>query len=228
MRFSFLASISLCFAACSAPPTQDVQPQGINLFGPSASDYAKIVDQRFAAKDWTAKTLPELSEALSSESLTSQELTQAYLDRIATVDRAGPRLQSVLSLNPDAMSQAKASDDRRANGEALGPLDGIPILFKDNIETLDPIATTAGGYALKDNVTGRDSPLVAGLRARGAIILGKTNLSQWANFRSNESVSGWTALGGQVRNPHMLEFARPTSTASLGSSQRSASSANNT
>lgn len=205
MRFSFLASISLCFAACSAPPTQDVQPQGINLFGPSASDYAKIVDQRFAAKDWTAKTLPELSEALSSESLTSQELTQAYLDRIATVDRAGPRLQSVLSLNPDAMSQAKASDDRRANGEALGPLDGIPILFKDNIETLDPIATTAGGYALKDNVTGRDSPLVAGLRARGAIILGKTNLSQWANFRSNESVSGWTALGGQVRNPHMLD-----------------------
>jgi len=205
MRFSFLASISICFAACSAPPTQDVQPQGINLFGPSASDYAKIVDQRFAAKDWTAKTLPELSEALSSESLTSQELTQAYLDRIATVDRAGPRLQSVLSLNPDAMSQAKASDDRRANGEALGPLDGIPILFKDNIETLDPIATTAGGYALKDNVTGRDSPLVAGLRARGAIILGKTNLSQWANFRSNESVSGWTALGGQVRNPHMLD-----------------------
>jgi len=205
MRFSFLASVSFCLAACSAPPAQDTQSQEINLFGPSASDYAKIVEQKFAAKDWTAKTLPELSEALASGDLTAQTLTQAYLDRIKAVDRAGPHLQSVLSVNPDAMSQAKASDARREKGEALGSLDGIPILFKDNIETLDPIATTAGAYALIDNITERDSPLVAGLRAQGAIILGKTNLSQWANFRSSESVSGWTALGGQVRNPHMLD-----------------------
>ena len=210
MRFSLLASVSICLAACSAPPAQDFKPQEsqlkeISIFGPTASDYANIVDKHFAAKSWTAKTLPELSEALKSGDVTSQTLTQAYLDRIAAVDQAGPHLQAILALNPDAMSQAKASDDRRGNGEALGPLDGIPILFKDNIETLDPIATTAGAYALKDNVTERDSPLVAGLRAEGAIILGKTNLSQWANFRSNESVSGWTALGGQVRNPHMLD-----------------------
>jgi len=205
MRLSILASVSLCLAACSAPPVQEVQSQEVSPFGPSASDYAKIVDKRFAAKEWTARTLPELSDALSSGDLTAQALTQSYLDRIATVDRAGPQLQSVLSVNPDAMSQAKASDARREKGEALGPLDGVPILFKDNIETLDPIATTAGAYALKDNVTKRDSPLVAGLRAQGAVILGKTNLSQWANFRSNESVSGWTALGGQVRNPHMLD-----------------------
>ena len=205
MRLSILAGVSLCLAACSAPPVQESQSKEVSPFGPSASDYAKIVDKRFAAKDWTAKTLPELSDALSSGDLTAQALTQSYLDRIAAVDRAGPQLQSVLSVNPDAMSQAKASDARREKGESLGPLDGIPILFKDNIETLDPIATTAGAYALKDNVTKRDSPLVAGLRAQGAIILGKTNLSQWANFRSNESVSGWTALGGQVRNPHMLD-----------------------
>ena len=103
------------------------------------------------------------------------------------------------------MAQAEASDARRARGEAIGPLDGVPVLLKDNIETLDPIATTAGAYALSKNVTRRDSPLVAGLREQGAVILGKTNLSQWANFRSNDSVSGWSAIGGQVRNPHMLD-----------------------
>ena len=200
MRKFLLGGAAFILMACAAEPTAELQP-----FGFSASDYAAIVDARFAAKDWTAKTLPKLSEALSSGELSAQDLTQAYLDRIEAIDRAGPRLQAVLSLNPDAMAQAKASDERREAGDSLGPLDGIPILFKDNIETLDPIATTAGSYALKNNVSERDSPLVAGLRAQGAVILGKTNLSQWANFRSNESVSGWSALGGQVRNPHMLD-----------------------
>lgn len=152
-----------------------------------------------------SKTLPELSEVLASREATAVDLVTAYQERIEAVDRSGPTLQSVLALNPDAMEAAAASDERRANGEALGPLDGIPILLKDNIESLDPIATTAGALALKDNITGRDSPLVAGLRAEGAIILGKTNLSQWANFRSNDSMSGWSALGGQVRNPHILD-----------------------
>ncbi|MEM8615681.1 MAG: amidase [Pseudomonadota bacterium] len=157
------------------------------------------------AAGWAAKTLPELSEALAAGEVTSVDLTRAYLGRIEAVDRGGPTLQSVLALNPDAIAQAEASDVRRSAGETLGPLDGLPILLKDNIESLDPIATTAGALALKDNVTGRDSPLVAGLRAQGAVILGKTNLSQWANFRSNDSNSGWSALGGQVRNPHMLD-----------------------
>ena len=200
MRILLLAGAALALSACAAEQAPDILP-----FGASASDYAKIVESNFVAKDWTAKTLPELSEALSSGELTSQALTQAYLDRIASIDRAGPQLQSVLTLNPDAMSQAKASDMRRKDGNAFGPLDGVPLMFKDNIETLDPMPTTAGAYALKDNVTERDSPLVAGLRAQGAVILGKTNLSQWANFRSSESVSGWSALGGQVRNPHMLD-----------------------
>lgn len=159
----------------------------------------------YSASGWTAMTLPELSAALAAGDLTSEGLTRAYLDRIAAVDRAGPRLQSVLALNPDALDQARASDARRATGEALGPLDGLPVLLKDNIESLDPVATTAGSLALKDNVTGRDSPLVAGLRGEGAVILGKTNLSEWANFRSNDSVSGWSAVGGQTRNPHMLD-----------------------
>jgi len=202
MRIHLLTTAALALTACTAEqaPAPDIQP-----FGPSVSEYANIVDAEFAAKGWTSKTLPELSDALAAGELSSAELTQAYLDRIEIIDRAGPHLQSVLALNPDAMAQAKASDARRKNSDTLGPLDGIPILFKDNIETLDPIATTAGSYALKDNITERDSPLAAGLRAQGAVILGKTNLSQWANFRSNESVSGWSALGGQVRNPHMLD-----------------------
>lgn len=154
---------------------------------------------------WTAKTLPEIAAALQSGEVSSEDLVQAYIDRINNVDRAGPTLQSVLAVNPDALSIARDLDAKRAAGEVLGPLHGVPIILKDNIESADNMATTAGALALKDNITGRDSPLVAGLRAAGAIILGKANLSQWANFRSNDSMSGWTALGGQVRNPHQLD-----------------------
>ncbi|MFK8014005.1 MAG: amidase [Gammaproteobacteria bacterium] len=150
-------------------------------------------------------TLPEITAALQNGEITAEALVQRYLDRIELVDRRGPTLQSVLSLNPNALKDARRLDAQRASGEPLGALHGIPVLLKDNIETLDPVATTAGAIALKANVTGRDSPLVAGLRAAGAIVLGKTNLSQWANFRSNDSVSGWSAMGGQVRNPHMLD-----------------------
>lgn len=157
------------------------------------------------AAELILQTLPEISEALEAGNITAEELVTAYLVRIDAIDRSGPTLQSVLAVNPNALAEADESDARRAMGKNWGPLDGVPILLKDNIETLDPVATTAGALALKDNVTGRDSPLVAGLRAQGAIILGKTNLSQWANFRSNDSMSGWSALGGQVRNPHMLD-----------------------
>ena len=199
MRLSCLVAVSVFLTACSAAPAA-VEP-----FGLSSANYADLVESQFVAKGWSAKSLPELSSALSAGDVTSADLTQSYLDRIEAIDGNGPNLQSVLSLNSDAMQQAKASDERRAAGQTLGPLDGLPILLKDNIETLDPVATTAGAYALKDNITKRDSPLVAGLREQGAVILGKTNLSQWANFRSGESVSGWSALGGQVRNPHMLD-----------------------
>jgi amidase len=164
-----------------------------------------LASASYAATGLTSQTLPELVAQLDAGEITSAALTHAYLDRIEAIDRRGPRLQSILALNPDAAAQAKASDARRAAGNTLGPLDGVPILLKDNIETRDPVATTAGAIALKDNVTGRDSPLVAGLRAQGAVILGKTNLSQWANFRSSDSISGWSAIGGQVRNPHMLD-----------------------
>jgi amidase len=164
-----------------------------------------FVETDFRATGILAGSLPEVIDALDSNQISSQDLVTLYLERIQKIDKGGPNLQSIIALNPDALTIAKQLDQMRAAGEILGPLHGVPVLLKDNIETKDRIATTAGAFALKDNITGRDSPLVAGLRAQGAIILGKTNLSQWANFRSEGSMSGWSALGGQVRNPHMLD-----------------------
>ena len=164
---------------------------------PAASSYA--------ATGWPAKTLPELSAALQSGEVTSETLVQAYLDRIEAIDRSGPRLQAIISLNPAALDIARQIDERRAAGEDLGSLAGIPVLLKDNIDTSDAMPTTAGALALAENFAVADAPLAKGLRDSGAIILGKTNLSQWANFRSNSSVSGWSAVGGQVHNPHMLD-----------------------
>ena len=160
----------------------------------------------------SAQTTPRVEEAsitelraMMSRGTSSAAITRAYLARIAAMDRSGPTLRSVIAVNPDAIAQAQAADARRKAGAPLGPLDGIPILIKDNIETLDPVATTAGSLALKDNVTRRDAPVVAALRRAGAVILGKTNLSEWANIRSNNSISGWSAVGGQVRNPYALD-----------------------
>jgi len=125
----------------------------------------------------------------------------AYVARIAKIDRAGPRLNSVIAINPDWRAQARALDQQAP----LGPLHGKAILIKDNIETKDRMATTAGSLALAANMSGRDAPLVARLRSGGALILGKTNLSEWANIRSSRSMSGWSAVGGIVRNPYALD-----------------------
>jgi len=151
------------------------------------------------------QSIDQLRAQIATGAATSESITQAYLDRIAAMDRQGPRLRAVIALNPDALAQARAADARRRAGKALGPLDGVPVLIKDNIETKDPVATTAGSLALKDNITHRDAPLVAELRRRGAVILGKANLSEWANIRSSHSMSGWSAMGGLVRNPYALD-----------------------
>ena len=126
---------------------------------------------------------------------------EAYVERIERIDRTGPQLNSVIAVNPDWRAQAVKLDAETRRG----PLHGRAILIKDNIETADRMATTAGSLALADNVTGRDAPLVARLRRAGVLILGKTNLSEWANIRSNRSMSGWSAAGGLVRNPHALD-----------------------
>jgi amidase len=151
------------------------------------------------------RSLGELAAAMTAGRATSADLVAAYLKRIAAMDRRGPALRSVVALNPDAMAQARALDAERRAGHVRGPLHGVPVLVKDNIETLDPMPTTAGSLALAGNVTRRDAPVVAQLRAAGAVILGKTNLSEWANIRSTRSMSGWSAVGGLVRNPYALD-----------------------
>jgi len=150
------------------------------------------------------KNTTVFAPSLATAGTSSEKLVKQSLARIDAIDRNGPTLQSVLSVNPAAMDIAKALDAERADGTLRGPMHGIPVLLKDNIETKDDLPTTAGSWALIDNKNGRDAPLAAKLRANGAVILGKANLSQWANFRSENSVSGWTAVRGQVRNPHAL------------------------
>ena len=160
-------------------------------------------------------SIAELKLDLDARRVSSVELVEFYLDRIANIDRSGPTLNSVIAVNPNAHADAVARDDERLSGTVRGALHGIPILIKDNIETADALPTTAGSLALKDNLTERDAPCAARLRAAGAIILGKANLSEWANIRSNQSVSGWSAVGGLVRNPHVLD--RSCSGSSSGS-----------
>jgi amidase len=151
------------------------------------------------------RSIAELQAAMAAGETTAEALVQAYLARIAALDDAGPTLNAVIAVNPNALADARALDAERAQGRVRGPLHGVPVLIKDNIETRDPMATTAGSLALAQNVTGRDSPLVARLRAAGAVILGKTNLSEWANIRDPNSVSGWSAVGGLTRNPYALD-----------------------
>ncbi|WP_411289287.1 amidase [Phenylobacterium sp.] len=144
-------------------------------------------------------------QAMTDRAITSEKLVRLSLDRIAGIDRAGPKLNSVLALNPHAIADARALDAERRAGRVRGPLHGVPILIKDNIESADGMATTAGSLALTGNITGRDAPLVRRLTDAGAVILGKANLSEWANFRSTRSVSGWSAVAGLVRNPYSLD-----------------------
>ncbi len=191
------AGISI--SGCSPSTESSVMTPQSNILQP------ELAETDFRAKGIIAGSLPEVINALNTGKISSQALVNLYIERIEKIDKNGPKLQSILALNPDVLAIAQKLDKQRAAGEIIGPLHGVPVLLKDNIETKDRIATTAGALALKDNITGRDSPLVAGLRAQGAIILGKTNLSQWANFRSEGSMSGWSALGGQVKNPHMLD-----------------------
>ncbi|MFD7655769.1 amidase [Actinosynnema sp. NPDC059797] len=157
-----------------------------------------LADQR-PALDLDAATIPQLVRRMDAGALTAVELTRAYLRRVDTVDR---RVRSVVAVNPDALREATESDRRRARGQARGPLDGIPVLLKDNIDTRT--GSTAGSRALR--VPPRDdAELVRRLRAAGAVVLGKTNLSEWANFRSTRSTSGWSGVGGQTNTPHVLD-----------------------
>src|SRR5882757_8000850 len=160
-------------------------------------------------------TLADIAAAYADGRLTSRRLTQIYLDRISALDRRGPVLGSVLETNPHALDIAADLDRERLKSGPRGPLHGVPILIKDNVETADRMMTTAGSLALDGWYAPKDAPLVARLRAAGAVILGKTNLSEWANFRSSHACSGWSGRGGQTRNPYSLD--RTPSGSSSGS-----------
>ncbi|QIL21245.1 amidase [Thermomonas sp. HDW16] len=149
-------------------------------------------------------SIASLQQQMAAGSLTSHALTQAYLDRIAAIDDAGPTLNAVIETNPDALKEADALDAERKAGKLRGPLHGIPILLKDNIDAT-PMVNSAGSLALANHRPKSDAFLVAKLREAGAVIIGKTNLSEWANIRSTRSTSGWSARGGQTKNPYALD-----------------------
>lgn len=151
------------------------------------------------------QTIATLQDQLASGVISAVELTQAYLDRIAATNETGPSLRAVIELNPDALAIAASLDLERGQGSVRGPLHGIPILVKDNLDTADGMLTTAGSLALADSRPAADAAVIARLRAAGAVLLGKTNLSEWANFRSAHSTSGWSGRGGQCVNPYQLD-----------------------
>ncbi len=146
-----------------------------------------------------------LQEGMTSGRWTAESVVKAYLARIEDVDRQGPELRAILETNPEAVAQAKASDAERKERGARGPLHGVPVLLKDNLDTADRMTTTAGSLALEGHVAAEDSFVAKRLREAGAILLAKANLSEWANFRSTRSSSGWSARGGQCRNPYVLD-----------------------
>src|SRR5438034_8321701 len=161
---------------------------------------------RFAAPTtFNEATVAELTAAMANGTTSAVELTNFYLTRIANIDQKGPALNSVIELNPDARAMAQTADALRRRGQVLGPLHGIPILLKDNIDTGDKMQTSAGSFALVGTPAVKDSTVAAKLRAGGAVILGKTNLSEWANFRSFYSTSGWSGRGGLTHNPYSLD-----------------------
>jgi amidase len=167
-------------------------------------------------------TIDDLQSRMRSGSDTSASLTRQYLDRIGAIDQSGPAINAVIELNPDALAIAAALDAERKTGRIRGPLHGIPVLIKDNIDTADKMHTTAGSLALADHIAAKDSFVAERLRTAGAVIIGKTNLSEWANFRSTHSTSGWSGRGGQTRNPYALD--RTPSGSSSGSGSAAAAS----
>ena len=189
---SLLGSTTLLLALPACQPKSDSAPP----------DEARDSIASFPLEE---ATIPELREGMESGKYTARSITQAYLDRIEAIDQSGPTLRSVIEVNPDALSIADQLDEERQQGHLRGPLHGIPVLLKDNIDTDDQMETTAGSLALVGVPVEQDAWVTQRLREAGAVILGKTNLSEWANFRSERSSSGWSGRGGQTKNPYVLD-----------------------
>jgi amidase len=171
----------------------------------AATDARQAPGVRTSSFELDEATVPDLQQQMKQGALTAERMAVLYLERIEEIDRRGPMLRSVIETNPDALAIARALDAEYKAKGPRGPLHGIPVLLKDNIDTADNMQTTAGSLALAGKPAVRDSWVAARLRAAGAVILGKTNLSEWANFRSTRSTSGWSGRGGQTRNPYALD-----------------------
>jgi amidase len=195
-RRSFLKYSAAAGAAASAASTLGIS---------GAPHAAAATASRSDSFRWNEATIAELQAAMHSGKTTSLRLTRAYMKRIEKMDFSGPTLNSVIELNPDAETIARQLDDERRAGHVRGPLHGIPILVKDNVATADRMETTAGSLALLGSKVPRDAGIAKSLRAAGAVILGKANLSEWANFRSFQSSSGWTGRAGQCLMPYVLD-----------------------
>jgi len=197
-------------------------------FGVAAGAAAGVAQLAQAAGNGVAASavldagVREQQAQMQAGKLSAKALVQAYLARIAAIDKAGPAINAVIELNPDALQIAEAMDRERKAGKVRGPLHGIPVLIKDNIATADKMSTSAGSLALAGVRASKDAFVAQKLREAGAVILGKTNLSEWANMRSTHSVSGWSGRGGQTRNPYALD--RNTSGSSSGSGAAMAAS----
>ena len=208
--------VALTVSTAAAAGTLGAPPLlGARTLAPALRSRAR---DAFAVEE---RSVAEWQAALGQGELTSRQLVELYLERIESLDTNGPELRAVLETNPDALDIATALDAERRSGTLRGPLHGIPVLVKDNIDTADRMHTTAGSQALAEDRPTRDAFIVERLRAAGAIVLGKTNLSEWANFRSTHSSSGWSARGGQTRNPYALN--RSPSGSSSGSAVAAAS-----
>ncbi len=188
-RRQFLAASGATTVACSQSGGQPPSPAA----------------QSVPAFEFDEVTFDELRARMASGAETARSITEKYLARIERIDQAGPTLNAVIEINPDAIEAAEALDEERRSRNLRGPLHGVPILIKDNIDTADRMMTTAGSLALEGSIAAADSGVAQALRRAGAVILGKTNLSEWANFRSYDSTSGWSGRGGQTHNPYALD-----------------------
>ncbi len=206
---SLAAGAALIGAPSAATAGQPAgQPGAIPLPNAAGANAAPQID------DVLSRSVSELGAMMQRGALTSRDLTQRCLSRIAQMDKTGVALNAVIELNPDALSIADQRDAERKAGGIVGPLHGIPVLIKDNIGSADKMRTSAGSLALANSIPANDAFIIERLRAAGAVLLGKTNLSEWANFRSTHSVSGWSGRGGLTRNPYVLN--RNTSGSSSG------------
>lgn len=167
--------------------------------------FAPRKTETISVDEYRDQAITDLAAEIAAGQLSSESLTRRYLSRIDKIDRSGPMLRSVLAINPNALADAIKLDSELRARRSRGPLHGVPLLLKDNIETADPLPTTAGSLALVDNYAGRDASIVTRLRAAGGVVLGKANLSEWSNMRSGDAVSGWSAVGGLTRNPYGLD-----------------------